>query len=51
MKKFISGKSKVQYAGVCFDYNEIDAVVNVLNKGWLGLGKKAEEFESNSVNI
>lgn len=50
MKKFIPGKSKIQYAGVCFEDNEIEAVANVLKKGWLGLGKKAAEFESDFSN-
>ena len=50
MKNFIPGKSKVQYAGVCFDNNEINAVVEVLHKGWLGIGKKADEFETNFSN-
>ena len=45
-KTFIPGKSKVQYAGAIFDQREIDAVVDVLEKGWIGIGKKADEFET-----
>lgn len=45
-KKFIPGKTWVQYAGGVFDDTEINASVSVLIDGWFGLGKKAEEFEN-----
>lgn len=44
-KKFISGKSWIQYAGGVFDEKEINASVESLIEGWFGLGKKAEELE------
>ncbi len=44
-RKFIPGKTWVQYAGGVFDDNEINASVAVLIDGWFGLGKKAEELE------
>jgi len=44
-KKFIPGKTWIQYAGGVFDDKEINASVSVLIDGWFGLGKKAEELE------
>ena len=43
--KFIPGKTKIQYAGAYYDDSEVEAVLNVLRHGWLGIGKKAREFE------
>lgn len=45
-KKFIPGKTWLQYAGGVFDDEEINASVSVLIDGWFGLGKKAEEMEN-----
>lgn len=42
---FISGKSKVQYAGSVYDEKEITAAVNTLLDGWLGFGKNGHAFE------
>lgn len=44
-KKFIPGKTWVQYAGGVFDDKEINASVETLLEGWFGLGMKAEELE------
>src|SRR3989344_4647383 len=44
-KKFIPGKTWIQYAGGVFDHKEINASVDILLDGWFGLGKKAEEME------
>ncbi len=44
-KKFIPGKTWIQYAGSVFDEKEINAAVSSLIDGWFGLGKKGEEFE------
>ncbi len=44
-KKFIPGKTWVQYSGGVFDHKEINASVSSLIDGWFGLGKKAEELE------
>jgi CDP-6-deoxy-D-xylo-4-hexulose-3-dehydrase len=44
-RKFIPGKTWVQYAGGVFDDKEINASVNVLLEGWFGLGEKAQELE------
>lgn len=44
-KKFIPGKTWIQYAGGVFDDKEINAAVSVLIDGWFGLGVKGEEFE------
>ena len=45
-KKFVPGKTWVQYAGGVFDDKEINASISVLIDGWFGLGKKAEELET-----
>ena len=39
-KKFIPGKSWVQYAGGVFDDLEINASISSLLDGWFGLGEK-----------
>lgn len=48
-KKFVPGKTWVQYAGSVLDYKEINASVNSLVvdglNGWFGLGAKGEELE------
>src|SRR3989344_9261763 len=44
-KKFIPGKTWIQYAGGVFDHKEINASIDILLDGWFGLGKKAEEME------
>lgn len=44
-KKFIPGKTWIQYAGGVFDDKEINASIDVLIDGWFGLGKKAGELE------
>ena len=36
----------IQYAGAITDQKEKDAVTEVMNKGWFGLGVKGEEFEN-----
>ncbi|MBL7150809.1 DegT/DnrJ/EryC1/StrS family aminotransferase, partial [Candidatus Microgenomates bacterium] len=43
--KFIPGETLVQYAGSVYDDKEIISMVDSLLDGWLGLGKKAREFE------
>ncbi len=50
-KKFIWGKSWIQYAGGVFDDKEINASVTSLLDGWFGLGKKAEEMEKNLASF
>lgn len=44
-KKFIPGKTWIQYAGGVFDDREINSSVSSLIDGWFGLGKKAEKIE------
>src|SRR3989338_9076181 len=44
-KKFIPGKSWIQYAGGVFDHKEINASVDSLIDGWFGLGVKGEALE------
>jgi CDP-6-deoxy-D-xylo-4-hexulose-3-dehydrase len=44
-KKFIPGKTWIQYAGGVFDDKEINASIESLIDGWFGLGKKAGELE------
>lgn len=45
-RRFVPGKTWVQYAGGVFDDKEINASVSSLLDGWFGLGKKAEEMEN-----
>lgn len=45
-KKFVPGKTWIQYSGGVFDDHEINASVSSLIDGWFGLGKKAEQFEN-----
>src|SRR3989344_6820598 len=45
LKKFVPGKTWVQYAGGVFDDKEINASVSALLDGWFGLGKYGEEME------
>lgn len=42
--EFVSGKSRILYAGSVFDDKEVNSVVDSLLNGWLGLGPKAREF-------
>ena len=44
-KKFIPGKTWIQYAGSVLDDKEINASVSSLLDGWFGLGPKSEEME------
>ncbi len=44
-KKFIPGKTWVQYAGGVFDDKEINASISSLIDGWFGLGEKGEKLE------
>ncbi len=45
-KKFIPGKSTVQYAGAVYDEEELTAMVDVMLKGWFGLGMQGEALET-----
>lgn len=42
---FIPGKSLIQYAGAVYDEEELQAMVDVMLKGWFGLGKQGELLE------
>lgn len=44
-KKFIPGKTWLQYAGSYMDDKETNAAVTSLIDGWFGLGKNGEELE------
>ncbi|MFC1646669.1 lipopolysaccharide biosynthesis protein RfbH [Patescibacteria group bacterium] len=46
-KKFVPGKTWIQYAGSVFNHKEVIASVNVLLDGWFGLGKEADKLEKN----
>jgi CDP-6-deoxy-D-xylo-4-hexulose-3-dehydrase len=43
--KFIPGVTRIQYAGSMFDEGEAIAMVDAFLDGWLGLSKRAREFE------
>lgn len=44
-KKFIPGKTWVQYAGSYFDETEVNDAVETYIDGWFGLGSKGEKLE------
>jgi len=44
-KKFVPGKSKVQYSGAVYDEREVSAIVDSVLDGWFGVSKKAFQFE------
>lgn len=44
-RKFIPGKNLIPYAGAVFDEKELNAMTDVLLKGWFGLGKQGMLFE------
>lgn len=48
---FIPGKHKVYYAQAVYGDEEIEAVVECLKRGWLGMGKYVSEFESAVAKI
>ena len=50
-RKFIPGRTWIQYGGGVFDHNEINASINVLLDGWFGLGKNAEKLEKNLADF
>lgn len=42
---FIPGKSLVRYAGAVYDERELQAMMDVMLRGWFGLGEQGELFE------
>lgn len=44
-KKFIPGKTPVFYAEAVYNHREIQAVLESILSGWLGLAARGEEFE------
>ena len=44
-EKFVPGKTMVQYAGSVYDEKELQAMVDVMLKGWFGLGEQGELCE------
>lgn len=44
-KKFIPGKTKIQYAGRVFDEKEMEIMVDSILEFWLSMGRYSEEFE------
>jgi len=44
-KKFIPGVTPIQYAGAVYDHRELQAMTDVLLKGWFGLGSEGENLE------
>jgi len=49
-RKFVPGKTVIQYGGAIFDEMEVMAVLDVLMGGWFGMGKRADEFERKFSN-
>lgn len=50
-KKFIPGKTWIQYSGGVFDDKEINASIDVLIEGWFGLGRFADKLETGLANF
>ncbi len=44
-EKFVPGKTLIRYCSPIFDHEEVNAALNNLLDGWLGVGKAAEKFE------
>jgi len=42
---FIPGKTLIQYAGAVYDDGDLNAMVDVMLKGWFGLGEQGELLE------
>lgn len=42
---FIPGKTLIRYAGAVYDHHDLNAMVDVMLKGWFGLGEQGEQFE------
>lgn len=42
---FVPGKSKVQYAGAIYGWEEASAILDSVLDGWFGVGEKARSFE------
>ncbi len=49
--KFVPGKDKIYYAQAVYDEEDIQAVVQCLREGWLGMGKYVAEFEDKVAKI
>ncbi len=45
-KKFIPGKSTVQYAGAVYDEQELKAMVDTMLTGWFGMAVQGETLEA-----
>lgn len=48
---FVPGKDKIYYAQAVYGDEEIEAVVQSLKQGWLGMGKSVAEFEEKVAAI
>jgi len=44
-KRFIPGKTKIQYSGPVYDEEEVKAIMEAILDGWFGVGKRAHEFQ------
>lgn len=44
-QKFIPAETPVQYAGAVYDHEELNSMVDVMLKGWFGLGEQGELLE------
>lgn len=50
-EKFVPGRDKVYYTQAVYGDEEIQAVVDCLKQGWLGMGKYVEEFQEKVANV
>ena len=50
-KKFVPGQDKIYYAQAVYGDDEIEAVVQCLKEGWLGMGKYVSEFQDKVAKV
>lgn len=50
-KKFVPGKTRIQYSGPIFDDDEVKTVLSSLLDGWLAPGKHTRKFEKLFANF
>ena len=50
-KRFIPGKTPIQYSGTVYNEEEIIAMVNSILGGWFGVAEKTDEFEKKVAKL
>lgn len=50
-KNFSLGETELYYGEAIYDHNEVNALINSVLDGWLGIGKRGTDFENNFSNF